>query len=459
MGDASSFSYATLASHYPEAPPLITFVTDIFHPLVNPLTTYTYTTSSSSSVPVSATDEERLPPGGFGLGNAFPQCLGISEQSPPSPVNSSADVSTSSYGDDTPEKRRSLSREAGTTTLSGSPRYKVSVVKILDHVKRAFEDEEVLDGLQPGSVVNPGAWKAWQAHRCEALQGDLDRKTSNRHSAMGPVSGATRKTQIQARHLDEWNWDGVWKERVKRGVDASISEQVLFGAGGGDETLEDQIVTSGTPEEKATQSRPENSFGSSYLQEQPHSFSREESYRKRISGSLVGAFRNGIASRKLSYPVHAVAAYRRHQELRGFIVFSHFFLAIVLYALYINRHTATSVPIFILNLPVVVISVLTPPSDPRRTSASGTAYWMTVNVSSDVLGSLILVPVGFVILAIFITIKCSHCNTDWWKQLRKRTRLLGLWEPGAQATGPSTDDSNPETTLESDRLPSAQAQV
>ena len=52
---------------YPELPPLITFTTDIFHPLIVPLTTYTFTTGSSNEVPVSATDEERLSPGAFSL--------------------------------------------------------------------------------------------------------------------------------------------------------------------------------------------------------------------------------------------------------------------------------------------------------------------------------------------------------------------------------------------------------
>jgi hypothetical protein len=34
------------------------------------------------------------------------------------------------------------------------------------------------------------------------------------------------------RRPEEWNWEGVWEERVKRGIAASLSEGVLFGNGG-----------------------------------------------------------------------------------------------------------------------------------------------------------------------------------------------------------------------------------
>ena len=35
----------------------------------------------------------------------------------------------------------------------------------------------------------------------------------------------------------DWNWDGVWAERVKKGVSASISEQMLYGGTEGDDTV------------------------------------------------------------------------------------------------------------------------------------------------------------------------------------------------------------------------------
>ena len=35
----------------------------------------------------------------------------------------------------------------------------------------------------------------------------------------------------------EWNWDGVWLGRVKKGIDASISESVLYGIHEGDDDV------------------------------------------------------------------------------------------------------------------------------------------------------------------------------------------------------------------------------
>lgn len=29
----------------------------------------------------------------------------------------------------------------------------------------------------------------------------------------------------------EWNWEGVWEDRVKKGIKASLSDPVLFGGG------------------------------------------------------------------------------------------------------------------------------------------------------------------------------------------------------------------------------------
>ena len=57
---------------YPQRPPVITFLSDIFHPLVTPLTTYTHTTRAPGTETVSSADPDRLPPGGFSLRHGFP---------------------------------------------------------------------------------------------------------------------------------------------------------------------------------------------------------------------------------------------------------------------------------------------------------------------------------------------------------------------------------------------------
>lgn len=223
-----------LPPKYPETPPLITFLSDIFHPLVTPLTTYTYTTSSPSSDPVSATDEERLSPGGFGLRDAFPRWFVSTGHSAVSSVNPSRNVSTS-IGEDVASEI--ASQDVGAIHSLSQKGSGIAIVDVLTYMKRAFDDATILDALPLGSAANPGAWKAWRAYRRGTLRSDGDPEISNDQSGLTHTLSGSRKTQATARHPDEWSWDGVWKERVKRGIDASISDQVLFGAYGGDEIV------------------------------------------------------------------------------------------------------------------------------------------------------------------------------------------------------------------------------
>lgn len=219
---------------YPESPPLVTFVTDVFHPLVTPLTTYTYTNGSLSSDPVSATDEERLPPGGFGLSDAFPHWFGRLEQSALSSEHSSRAVSGAHDEGDALSRGKPSFRQAGRRLPSDHDESRSSIIDVLYYVKRAFDEEGVLDRLPLEAAANPGAWKAWRAHRRDALQdagnrGSPDDRTiaERRHESRLTIPGGSQRP-------DEWSWDGVWKERVKKGIDASISNQVLFGPGGDD---------------------------------------------------------------------------------------------------------------------------------------------------------------------------------------------------------------------------------
>lgn len=68
---------------------------------------------------------------------------------------------------------------------------------------------------------NSGAWKAWRAYR----------------SSKGiEVDDTTTKQQ------DEWSWDGVWEERVKKGIDASVAESTLYGGACGGDDLVSYVV-------------------------------------------------------------------------------------------------------------------------------------------------------------------------------------------------------------------------
>lgn len=93
----------------------------------------------------------------------------------------------------------------------------VSTHEVLSYIRSTFDDESVLDSVPLEAAGNPGAWHAWRTHR---------------------GNHALPEGEPSARKPGEWNWEGVWEERVKKGITASLSEQVLFGGQGGtDDTV------------------------------------------------------------------------------------------------------------------------------------------------------------------------------------------------------------------------------
>ncbi|KAF2493145.1 hypothetical protein BU16DRAFT_465541, partial [Lophium mytilinum] len=234
---------------YPALPPLVTFSTDVFHPLLTPLTTYTYTTGSSETDTVSATDEERLPPGGFSLRHGFSHWFGRARRSAASSRNvSGSGVGTTSRSE-TPvvSESKGDNAVAGGSSLSVAPRGGVPVAAILRYVQSTFSDEAILDSIPLEAAANPGAYHAWRTYRAEALHSNItppptspsaESHTSSVGSGgrSGDAAGAAR-----ARRPGEWNWEGVWEERVRKAVRASLSEPVLYGGLGGGEDMVRQI--------------------------------------------------------------------------------------------------------------------------------------------------------------------------------------------------------------------------
>lgn len=267
---------------YPDLPPLVTFTTDIFHPLIVPLTTYTFSTGSSNEDPVSATDEERLPPGGFSLRHGFPHWFGRAQRTAANSVAMSRNVSGSASGEakadsadagskpagegdnnsgDNPQSdpatpstpKKKTGDDANTTSpsrasdtqkdtpsrVSPAPaagpyqetQKTVTVVELLNYIRSTFDDETVLDSLPLEAAGNQGAWHAWRAHR-RTVKG-LKRESKGTDTPDG------KKGTPQARPPGEWNWEGVWAKRVQSCIEASQSDAILFGnaRGGGDDTV------------------------------------------------------------------------------------------------------------------------------------------------------------------------------------------------------------------------------
>jgi hypothetical protein len=218
----------------------VTFYTDVFHPLLTPLTTYTYTTGSSDTDTVSATDEERLPPGGFSLRHGFPQWFGRARRS----AAGSRNVSGSGVGSPAPSQTSIPSDDNGSIpgaldlgAIGGSGGKQISIVSILEYVRTTFSEEHVLDSVPLEAAANPGAYHAWRAYRVASQAFSTpDAPTSDVHtiSASRPTEGSTLGRN---RRPGEWNWEGVWEERVKKAVRASLSESVLFGSAAGEDIV------------------------------------------------------------------------------------------------------------------------------------------------------------------------------------------------------------------------------
>jgi hypothetical protein len=205
---------------YPVLPPLVTFSTDVFHPLLTPLTTYTYTTGSLDTDTVSATDDERLPPGGFSLRHGFPQWFGRARRS----EASSRDVSASTIGSPV-----GYTAPNSSTFGAGTPDAKdISIVKILDYIRSTFSEESVLDSLTLEAAANPGAFHAWRTYRAPVLQ--VQQPPISDLELPSPAQAEDVTALGRNRRPGEWNWEGVWEDRVRKAIKTSLSEPVLFAA-------------------------------------------------------------------------------------------------------------------------------------------------------------------------------------------------------------------------------------
>lgn len=198
---------------YPESGPTFSFLTEVFHPLLVPLTTYTFAAGAlDPNATLSAGDAERLPPGSFNLREAFPEWYmnkDVRKDTFQQSVNvtPSLEPGNDAVGDDVHVLR---------------PEAPMKLVESMDYVKRAFEDAEFLDSLPLRAAVNTNAWHAWRAHR------GLPRIVSR---SISPASAESGRTPLSpGKTPGDWNWDGVWESRVKNAMEESTSDAVLFGS-------------------------------------------------------------------------------------------------------------------------------------------------------------------------------------------------------------------------------------
>ena len=190
-----------------------------------PLTTYTFSTGAAdANETVSATDDERLPSGGFSLRNGFPHWFGRSRrrQNSRNDPTRASDNSRSdfSHGSRSPSTEQS---PAGQPSSQVAPKG-VSVVDIVAYLKSSFEDTSILDELPIEAAANSGAWHAWRSYR--GLPKAVSRVAS-------PAPEEAKSLPVTQKLPGDWNWEGVWEKRVRSGIEASLTGQVLFGGGRG----------------------------------------------------------------------------------------------------------------------------------------------------------------------------------------------------------------------------------
>lgn len=232
-----------------------------------------YTTDIQAEGTVSATDEERLPPGGFSLRD-----LGVDGWFGRGARRSADKEQTRNSSIQTPLKLGFESPAPGIVSSSASPTPgrgsrgsagrdgvgraggNISTYEVLKYIRSTFDDETVLDRIPLSAAGNPGAWHAWRSYRIKAgampaptppslpadekdkwQDGISDDENASPSSGVpegySRLPGGTSASSAPARRPGEWNWDGVWEVRVKKGAQASLSEAVLYGKEVGDDLI------------------------------------------------------------------------------------------------------------------------------------------------------------------------------------------------------------------------------
>lgn len=197
---------------------------------MTPLTTYTHTTREPGTDTVSSANGDRLPPGGFTLRHGFPEWFHAASSSSQDAASPDDEASRSAQDDSAGPQAHGAQHPA-----HSSPPH---IVEVLQYLRVAFDTEALLDSLPLDAAANSGAWHAWKSHRAKSMP----RSASPVTRPSRGISEASREQTLSSRNQQpggarrpgEWNWQGVWEDRVRKSIIASNSEPVLFGAEGND---------------------------------------------------------------------------------------------------------------------------------------------------------------------------------------------------------------------------------
>jgi hypothetical protein len=188
--------------------PLVTFAAnagEVFHPAVVARTTQTHSTRDNYAETVSSGDEDQLPPGGLTLRHAFSEWYEQrgGQSSPTVPA--------------LPSDQGSFPRP--------------HVVEVLQYLRVVFDTESVIDSIPLEMAANASAWHAWKSFRSRSQQSATTSASPHAgdNSRGGHSPGSAKQQQPGgARRPGEWNWQGVWEDRVRKCIEASNSEHALY---------------------------------------------------------------------------------------------------------------------------------------------------------------------------------------------------------------------------------------
>lgn len=218
----------------------MTILNDVFHPLVTPLTTYSYSTRDTGAETVSAADGYyTLPPGGLSLRHGFPEWFGNARDE----VRGNKEDARATRGG----QQQSDGSDAALEGDFRIPEVKESqsqqpplTLEVLLYIRVVFSTEALIDTVPLEAAANTSAWHAWRSYRSRTAAAAAAATTTpsvtsstNDPSALRARSISPTQQPGGARRPGEWNWQGVWEDRVRKSVNASISEHMLFGGEGG----------------------------------------------------------------------------------------------------------------------------------------------------------------------------------------------------------------------------------
>jgi len=169
----------------------------------------------------------------------------------PKAASESSEASGPAVAED--EQVAAVSSREFDSSLSEQKPESISIYEILDYVKSSFSSEALISSIPLDAAANPGAYHAWHTYR--GKQSDYPHPRSQQSSEKGSRDGmsaistgsedaASSATVAsgRTRKPGQWNWEGVWEERVRKGVSASISESVLFGtAANGEDMVRERV--------------------------------------------------------------------------------------------------------------------------------------------------------------------------------------------------------------------------